>query len=206
MCDIFGYEYPPSFLKSDLRGSQWGFEHGFDIDGDDPRRVFAKTLVYRLCYGGTPEGAPSIPGAATLGLKPEELVAASKRWIAAHQPIKRFWKSIENQALTRRQLRTFLGRRWNFLSHDRKRILRQMYDFPMQGAVADIMNLTLIRVKKALGDKVRLAYTMHDSIKLQVKLEGLDASVGMIQEIVQAEWDVGGIKMRFPADFKKRVA
>ena len=82
-----------------------------------------------------------------------------------------------------------------------------MYDFPMQGAVADIMNLTLIRVKKALGDRVRLAYTMHDSIKFQVReTPMLEADLKTIQDIAQAEWDIGGIHMHIPAEFKKRVA
>lgn len=204
MCDIFGYRYPRSLTKKGIwEDTEWVSEVGFQEE--DGRRVFAKTLVYRLCYGGMPEGAPSIPGALTLGLKPSELVASSKRWIAAHPAIKRFWKLIEQQALTKRQLRTFLGRRWNFLSHDRKRILRQMYDFPMQGGVADIMNLTLIRIKKALGDRVRLSYTMHDSIKLQVKdSPTLATDMNTISEIVQAEWNVGGTSIRFPADFKRR--
>lgn len=173
--------------------------------GDDPRRIFAKAGVFRLCYGGLPEGAPSIPGAKALNLPATQLVAASRRWIASHPAIKKFWKEIERQALTRRQLRTFLGRRWNFLSHDRKRILRQMYDFPMQGGVADIMNLTLISIKRALQTRVRLAYTMHDSIKLQVKVSPfLDGDLQTIKEIAQAEFNVGGIKMCFPAEFKRR--
>jgi DNA polymerase I-like protein with 3'-5' exonuclease and polymerase domains len=219
MCDFFGYEWPPLKDKRsinrqydwskhelvDIIGQElWAYAHGW-TDTDDPRRVFGKTGVYRLCYGGRPESAPIIPGAKALGLPSAVLIAASKRWIASHQPVKQFWKRIERDALMKRQLRTFLGRRWNFLSHDKKRILRQMYDFPMQGGVADIMNLTLIRIKNALGDRVRLSYTMHDSIKLQVReTPTLRTDLETIRTIAQAEWDVEGHTMAFPAEFKRR--
>ena len=173
---------------------------------DDIRRLFAKPAIYRLCYGGTPQGAPSIPGAASTGLSSLQLIRASQAWINAHPAIKRFWSNIERTALKQRQLRTFLGRRWNFLGHDLKRIQRQMADFPMQGAVADIMNITLIQIKSALGDRVRMSYTMHDSLKLQVKdsIATLDSDIQTIKSIAEQEWDVSGVKMSFPVEMHIR--
>ena len=172
---------------------------------DDPRRLFAKPAVYRLCYGGTPRGAPSIPGAASTGLTAEQLIRASQNWINAHVAIKRFWSSIERTALRNRQLRTFLGRRWNFLGHDLKRIQRQMADFPMQGAVADIMNLTLIRIKETLGSSVRLSYTMHDSLKLQVrKTSAFDIEVATIKAIAESPWEINGLDISFPVEMHVR--
>ena len=171
----------------------------------DPRRTFAKAGVFRLCYGGLPESAPSIPGASSLQVAPSVLVAASKRWINLHRPIKNFWRKLQTTALQKRQLRTFLGRRWNFLSHDRKRILRQMYDFPMQGGVADIKNLTLIAIKDALGDRVRLYYEQHDSLKLGVKItECLEDDVQTIQKIAERLWDVNGTVVSFPVEMHRR--
>lgn len=219
-CDFFGLPRPPIGTKKSLNQAakgewttpeeeeeyKWACGTGWQ-GSDDPRRAFAKPGVYRLCYGGTPEGAPSIPGAMALGLEPQALIAASRKWIAAHPAIKRFWAQITQQALSKRQLRTFLGRRWNFLSHDRKRIQRQMYDYPMQGGVGHIMNRTLIAIKAALGDRVRLAYTMHDSLKLQLReTPHIEEDKRTIQAIAQQEWDIQGTKVRFPAEFHERMA
>jgi DNA polymerase-1 len=204
MCEFFGYPMPRDLTKQGIKEDKaWISSIGF-VD-EDPRRVFAKVAVFRLCYGGLPEGAPSIPGAKTLGLTDAQLVAASKRWISLHPAIKKYWKALERQALGTRSLRTFLGRKWNLLGHDRKRILRQMYDFPMQGAVADIMNLTLIRIWQKYTPGVRLAYTMHDSIKLQVrKGPRCEEMLAGIRELFEWEWDVNGTSMRFPAEYKER--
>ena len=219
-CEFFGMEKPPiptkqmmtwaikeqytlnnDFTLEEVETMQWVLHYNYQ-GSDDPRRLFAKPAVYRLCYGGTPKGAPSIPGAASTGLSSVQLIRASQAWINAHPAIKRFWSNIERTALKHRQLRTFLGRRWNFLGHDLKRIQRQMADFPMQGAVADIMNITLIQIKEALGDKVRLSYTMHDSLKLQVRdsIATVDSDIQMIKEIAEQEWDVAEVKMSFPIE------
>lgn len=207
MCDLFGYEYPPLRSKSEIKSAPeneaWRQEHNWQVN-DDPRRTFAKTDIYRLCYGGR-EDDESIPGAKGLGLDGKKLAAANRRWMAKHPAIKRFWRRITQSALRTRQLRTFLGRRWNFLSHNLQRIKRQMYDFPMQGGVADIKNKVLIEIKAALGDRVRLGYEMHDSLKLQVRVtEKFDQDLETIKAIAQQPWDVNGVEVQFPAEFKVR--
>ena len=224
-CEFFGMDKPPVPTKQKMTWAvnevmrvgyndltpeeyetiKWVIRYNYQ-GSDDPKRLFAKPAVYRLCYGGTPQGAPSTPGAASTGLTAIQLVRASQAWVNAHPAIKRFWSQIERTALKHRQLRTFLGRRWNFLGHDLKRIQRQMADFPMQGAVADIMNITLIQIKKALGDRVRMSYTMHDSLKLQVRdnIATIDSDIQTIKGIAEQEWDVGGVKMSFPVEMHIR--
>lgn len=206
-CDLFGLPKPKVPSKSQwMEDTEWVQKTNWK-GSDDPRRMFAKPAIYRLCYGGTPEGAPSIPGASSTGLSPADLIAASKRWIAVHSPIKRFWTRLVQGSLRNRQARTFLGRRWNFLGQDMKRVKRQLYDFPMQGGVSDIMNITLIRIKDALGDNVRLCYTMHDSIKLQIRITPqLEEVKNTIREIVDTPWMIAGREIRFPAEYHERRA
>lgn len=204
-CEIFGWQLPSGLTKTTImEDTQWVSDHGWQ-GSDDDRRTFAKTMVYRLCYGGKAQGAPSIPGAQALGLTDQQLIQAAHRWINAHPLIKRFWSTLERTALKNRQVRTFLGRRWNFLGHDTKRILRQMSDFPMQGAVADIMNMVLIEIKNTLNDRVRLAYSMHDSLKLQVRItDQLEVDVKAIVQIAEAEWEINGVHTSFPVELKRR--
>lgn len=205
LCEAFGYRPPKGWTKLEIAEDvQWvsdiGGKEFFEV-----LRTFMKTTVFRLCYGGAPEGAPAIPGAQALGFKNAVLVTASKQWIAKHQPIKKFWHQLTTKALRDRVLRTFLGRKWNFLSHDLKRVKRQMYDFPMQGGVSGIKNRTLIQIKAALGDRVRLSYEMHDSLKLQIKRTAtLESDKLKIIEIAEQPWTINGRQVSFPVEWKER--
>ena len=90
------------------------------------------------------------------------------------------------------------------MGHDLKRITRQAYDFPMQSTSAVIMNKTLIDIKERWGNDCYMVYTMHDSIKMAFREEVFDEAWDFLPEIVEQEWDIGGVKVKFPATYEER--
>ena len=211
VCDLFGYPYPSHLIDphTSLEDNEWRRTHRWE-GKDDVRRVFAKRFMFRLFYGGKPEGAPSIPGADLLvpyGLDKRSLISASKSWLRKHPAITRYWKKIEYEATHKGIARTAFGRRRILLEWDFKRRIRQAYDQPMQGGVSDIMNETLILLWKATKDKGgRLIYTMHDSIKWGIREEHYETMLPVVKEIVERPIQYRDRVVNFKATFHERRA
>jgi DNA polymerase I-like protein with 3'-5' exonuclease and polymerase domains len=217
VCDLFGYPYPPNLrdphtcvhleFSNVCDNCRWRVTHKWE-GKDDVRRVFAKRFMFRLFYGGKPEGAPSIPGAdllAAFGLDKKALVHAAHQWVRKHPKITQYWKTIEYEATHKGIVRTAFGRRRVLFEWDFARRIRQAYDEPMQGAVSDIMNKTIIdlwRVTHRVGG--RLIYTMHDSIKWGIPAHLVDEYLPIIKEIVEQEWNFRERKVRFAATYYVR--
>lgn len=209
VCDLFGYASPPDLRNPHGSDSCDAWRASIAWEGkDDVRRVFAKRFMYRLFYGGKPEGAASIPGADLLvrfGLDKSSLIDASKTWLRKHPAITTFWKEIERDATRRNLVRTFLGRRRVLFDTDVRKRIRAAYDDPMQGGVADIMNGTVIelwRASKSIGG--HLAYTMHDSVKWALPEARIDEFLPTYKAIVEREFEIRGTRVRFPATYEVR--
>ena len=173
------------------------------IDKKDPRRVFAKRFVYRLNYGGEPRGAGNIPGAKQLGLVGARLVDASNRYLAAHPAMARWREQVAQEVRSTGVSRTFMGRRRRFLG-DSMSALREAYNHPMQGGVADILNTTTIQIAKALP-YATLVYTMHDAATWEVPADKVINASIVIDRIVTQEWSIGNLKVSIPAKMKEVV-
>ena len=202
-CDIFGLPRPPSALEADLTGpvcAAWREQVSW-LGKDDLRRTFAKRFVYRLNYGGDPRMAGDIPGARALGLTPGKLVDASRRYLGAHPAMAAWRVQAATEAQTTRVSRTFMGRRRRLLG-DGKGVIREAYNHPMQGGVADILNLCTIRIAEKLGKAGMLVYTVHDSAWWAVKDSMVEEAKGIIYGIITAPWRIGGVEVTFPAKFK----
>lgn len=168
---------------------------------DDIRRTFAKRFVYRLNYGGDPQMAGDIPGARQLGLSKRGLVAASQRYLAAH-PDMAAWRLVAaNDAKASRVSRTFMGRRRRLLGEGQG-IVREAYNHPMQGGVADILNVSVIKIAEALP-QATLAYTVHDAAWWAVPQGQEQHAKEVIHSIITAPWDIAGVKLAIPAKFKE---
>jgi len=173
------------------------------IDKNDPRRAFAKRFVYRLNYGGEPRSAGNIPGAKQLGLVGNVLVGASNRYLATHPAMARWKEGVAQEVRSTGVSRTFMGRRRRFLG-DSMSALREAYNHPLQGGVADILNTTTIQIAKALP-YATLVYTMHDAATWEVPSDKVAEATSIINAIVTQEWNVGSLKVSIPAKFKETV-
>lgn len=209
VCDLFGYPYPTNLRDPHTSKEDTEWRRLYRWEGkDDVRRVFAKRFMFRLFYGGKPEGAPSIPGADLLvpfGLDKKSLVSAAKAWIRKHPAITRYWKTIEYDATHKGIARTAFGRRRVLLEWDFERRIRQAYDQPMQGLVSDIMNETLILLWNATKERGgRLIYTMHDSVKWGVKTKYLDECLLTTKSIAEREITIRERQVSFGATYHVR--
>lgn len=169
-------------------------------DIDSTRRSFAKRFVYRLNYGGDARTAGDIPGAKLLGLTPRALVDASNRYLAAHPAMARWRVQTAAEAQRTRVSRTFTGRRRRLLG-DGKSAIREAYNHPMQGGVADILNLATVQIA-ARAPWATLVYTCHDAAIWAGEASRAVELRGIIEEVVTQEWEIGNVRLSIPVKFK----
>lgn len=201
-CAIFGLPTPPNRVDPHKASDNEGWRRGVNWGGkDDIRRLFAKRFVYRLNYGGEPRTAGDIPGAKQLNLGPKELVAASNGYLRAHPAIRSYWGTLVAEGLKTRESRTFLGRRRRLLVDGKNSMKRLLYNHPMQGAVSDIFNLTVLSVSAACP-YATFKYGMHDSQKWGVPSVRYEEAKGKMVEITHTPWRIGGRDVVLPATFK----
>ena len=201
-CDIFAVPYPPNLRDPHTSPECQAWRDSIAWEGkDDKRRRFAKVFVYRLHYRGDPRTATDIPGANGLGLDGPRLVQGSIRYLSKHPAIKFYWDRCDRLASTTRTSRTFLGRK-RVLLGDGKGVLREASNHPMQGAVSDIYNLTIVAIKEACP-QARFVYGMHDSQWWEVPQTLWDQYKPIIKGLVERDWLINGQSVRFPASFKE---
>lgn len=201
-CDIFSLPKPPNPTPKGLEGDDcaaWRLATGW-IGKDDLRRTFSKRFVYRLNYGGDPRMAGDIPGARQLGLTGPKLVDASRRYLLAHPAMAAWRVQTAADAQATRQSRTFMGRRRRLFG-DGRGVVREAYNHPMQGGVADILNICTVRIAAALPH-CSLVYTVHDAAWWAVPVGRVDDAKATILDIITASWSIGGVQTRIPAKFK----
>jgi DNA polymerase I-like protein with 3'-5' exonuclease and polymerase domains len=166
----------------------------------DEQRQFAKRHRLKLSYGGSERS--DTPGRAALGLSREELARAGASIIRGLPRLGAYWKRLQAQAVSTRKVRTFNGRLRALLGKTGK-AMREALNHPNQGGVADILNLTIIRIHAALPDAL-VVFTVHDAAWIGVPIGKYEEALSTIKEIVTAPWEINGRAVRFPADFKER--
>lgn len=169
-------------------------------DIDTARRSFAKRFVYRLNYGGDPRTAGDIPGAKLLGLTAARLVDASNRYLAAHPAMARWRVAVAAEAQRTRVSRTFTGRRRRLLG-DGKAAVREAYNHPMQGGVADILNVSTVQIAER-APWATLVYTVHDAAWWACEASRRDELRSIVSDVVTQEWEIGNVRLSIPAKFK----
>ena len=211
MCDFLGYPHPVN--KRDPHNAPEDAEWRAKLDWrgkDDLRRRFAKTFVFRLIYRGDPRFAGDIPGARQLGLDGKKLVQAADRWLAAHPAIRLYWARQDEQIRTQGFTQTWTGRKRRYMSIGPDRripqgVFREGANHPIQGAVADLKNITMLELLERC-DWLTLAKEQHDAFWLECPLEREAETWPVYQEVVQREREIEGVRMAFPAEFKRYLA
>jgi len=202
-CDVFGLPKPADLRDPHKSAECLVWRQALGWGGkEDARRTFAKRFVYRLDYGGQAERAGDIPGAKTLGLTPEKLVAASESYLNAH-PAKRAWRQqTEAQAERDRISYTFMGRPRRLTGQFKGQRIRAAYNHPHQGAISDINNHLILRIKAALPYAI-YKWGAHDSQWWAVPVEKVYEAYSTMREILAQPWDCYGRELVIPSTFKE---
>jgi DNA polymerase I len=205
VCDLFGYDRPSDLVDphQSLVDTAWREKYSWEGKGDK-RRMFAKRFMFSLFYGKDPKNAPTIPNAKKLGLKNAELVSAAQRWLTLHPKISAWQRETKRQAVNTGEVRTFLGRRRKLFTWKHQDRVREAFDFPLQAAVSDIMNATVIGLERLLEEHGHLVYTVHDSIKVAVKEDKFDQFFPSIKAIVERPWSINKHHVGFGATYHIR--
>ena len=210
-CEVFGWEYPPD-RKDPHKGAaneEWRAKYGW-LGGDDLRRRFNKTFIFRLIYRGDPRFSGDIPGARQLGLDGKKLVEAADRWLIPHSAIRKYWADTDELVRTQGFTRTWIGRMRKYMSIGPERVIpasvyREASNQRIQGAVADLKNITMLELLHRC-DWLTLAKEQHDAFWLECPVEREQETWPIYQEVVQRERVIEGVRMKFPAEFKRYLA
>lgn len=200
VCYMFGYEYPADLVDPHKAPACAAWREKYNWKGgNDPRRVFAKSGRYEMWYGGS--GSNAAQSAARFGLDPKLLKTALSRLLAS-DPDYYAWKVKTEAEIARTSLvRTFMGRPRRFLSKgDARR--REGLDQPMQGAVSDLFNTTVVLLAAAFPF-IRWGWGMHDSQKWYIKVKDLNTQLATeMAAIVERVHQIGTTATTFPGDFE----
>ncbi len=211
MCDVLGYPYPTDRRNPHASVEDTEWRTRLDWRGkDDLRRRFAKVFVFRLIYRGDPRFAGDIPGAKQLGLDGKKLVQAADRWLLPHSAIRAYWARIDEQIRTKGFTQTWTGRKRRYMSIGPDKVIptgvfREGANHPIQGAVADLKNITMLELLHRC-DWLTLAKEQHDAFWLECPVEREQETWPIYQEVVQRERVIEGVRMKFPAEFKRYLA
>jgi DNA polymerase I-like protein with 3'-5' exonuclease and polymerase domains len=174
-------------------------------DLEELRRGFNKRFVFRIHYRGKAENAGNIPGTKALGLDEQRLVQASNKYLSAHPALEPYWAKVEAEAERTGIVRTFMGRPRRLTSTYQAARAREGSNMPMQGGVADIYVQTVLMVKAA-APWARLVYGAHDAQKWQVPVARKLEFLAIYAPIVEREFVINGLRIRFPASYKVKEA
>lgn len=197
VCKLFNYEFPPNLVDPHKapENEAWRIKYAWK-GSDDPRRVFAKTGRYEMYYGGT--GANAANAAALFGLDPRVLKRALDGLLSA-DPEYYVWRIQLEESLKRtRMVRTFMGRPRRFLKGGDK-MIREGLDQPMQGAVSDIANTTVVELNALQIPGFQFGWQMHDSQYWHCeKRQCTQETIAKVKQIVERSYMINGRLIPFP--------
>jgi DNA polymerase-1 len=199
VCVIFNYEFPVNLIDPHKSPECVEWRKKYDWRGkDDPRRVFAKTGRYEMYYGGT--GGNAADAAALFGLDPKVLRKALGSLLTADPEYYSWRLHLESALKNTRVVRTFMGRPRRFLKGGQK-MIREGLDQPMQGAVSDIFNTTVI-LGSQIHPRVQFAWGMHDSQKWHCPIGMAEEMKGVLKRIAERPFTINNKQVVFPADIE----
>lgn len=162
-------------------------------------RHLSKNFRYGvLQYGQSERAVHAIPGMAEVGLSKAVALRRARSFLSARPGAQAFKHSIWEQAIQKKEIRTFQGRRrwlWGKAKDRAKDGMAHM----ISGSVADMMDWSLIQLF-SMG--VRLVLNKHDGAIVRVKdLFPVESILPHVKGVVEREWEFAGGKMKFPANW-----
>ena len=154
---------------------------------EQQRQVYKATVLGRI-YG---LGAASL--ARNLGISKSQAARIIDQMIARYPVLNAWLERVTTKAAHCVPIVCTLG--WSLTATDKPGEVRTFLNFPMQANGSELMRLVIIRAGAA---GLRLIGCAHDSFLIEDTIDGIEASVAKLQEIMrQASQDLfGGFELR----------
>ena len=181
---------------------------GVDIHGDNqakfglPTRLIAKTLVFRILYGGTEYSFAQDPEFTGVSKRASYWKDVIDKFYTKYDGLHTWHKELVDNVVLTGKYTSPVGREYYFKPYTSERgelkwPRTNILNYPVQGFGNDIMSLMRIslynRLKKLKLQSVKLIATVHDSILLDVPNDLIKQVVDILQAVAT---DV-------PGNFKK---
>ncbi len=214
-CKMVGLPLPPNIMDpyGSPEGAYWRVLTDLLEKGCWQRqggKITRYSLAYAIDQRGIHEGKDVDLLMQAAGTDKAGLEAIAKAYLDSKPRLREWKRRVWEQIYATHEVRTPLGRRKRlFISSEEyvnwKRRHRpgdagkQGLNHLAQGQVADMMNLTIIAIKRRWPES-RLVYQAHDG--LTMAFPNTSNSWPAIREIVEREWDTGnGMSIRSVADW-----
>ena len=198
-CDVKALEIcAAAFLSKDAVMIK-EIRDGVDIHADNqvrfslPTRLIAKTLVFRILYGGSEFSFAKDPEFSYVSNKPAFWANVIENFYTKYKDLKKWHSSLMDNVMLTGLYRSPTGREYTFKpypnDHNEWKWPRtNILNYPVQGFGADlvrIMNVSLwYRIRKLQLDIKPLA-VVHDSILLDVKREDVNQTVKLLHDVAR---------------------
>lgn len=211
-CGMYKMPRPPLLTKAIHKSDapeavawreSWAPPWGGD---DDVRRVLAKTARYSLSYGPNEYAILNAPGVEEMNMPRPKLLEFGRLYLRSKPALVAWKRRVWEECKRTRSARTFLGHR-RMLFGDPDSMAREGLNHMVQGAVAGVMDLTLIALVHpelgAFAPHARLAYQAHDGAKVVFPDSMPPAEVfPRMREIVEREWEIEGSRVKFTGSWE----
>lgn len=196
--DIKGLEVScAAFLSGDTVLTQ-ELLSGVDIHGDNqaqfnlPTRLIAKTLVFRILYGGTEYSFAQDPEFTGVSKRTSYWKNVIEKFYNKYRGLYKWHRTLVNEVMLTGLYRSPTGREYKFAPYQNNRGELQwprtnILNYPVQGFGNDIMSIMRIslynRIKKLNLHSYKLLATVHDSILMDVPNDQVNQAVKLIQDV-----------------------
>ncbi len=217
LCSMFGMPRPQNVMNpyKAPEDEAWRQITGLFYK-DTWRRTAAKTCRFSLAYGADERAihqAKDIDKLARLaGLDKAGVEAMAKAYLESKPKLRAWKRRVWDQIMKTQEVRTPLGRRKRLFVSSEEYVsykktgrataaCKEGLNHLAQGQVADMMNLTLIAIKRQWPE-CRLAYQAHDGLTTVWPESSNPWPV--IREVVERTWDMGNGRMvKSTAEFER---
>ena len=201
LCTVFGLSRPPDLTHYHTSPECAEWREKYKWQGkDDRRRIVSKNVKYGLAYAKNEKGLLALKGIGKLGLSTSELLRIGRMYLTS-KPKYKIWKTTWwYVAASTGETRTCYGTRRKLFGL-RESVEKEGLNHRVQGTVADMMDEVIINFQ-AEWPESRIVYQSHDGLKWAFPVSHLPSVVmPRAREIIEAEREIGGRKIPFPADF-----
>lgn len=176
-----------------------------------PTRLIAKTLVFRILYGGTEYSFAQDPEFTGVSKKPEYWRNVILKFYTKYRGLHEWHDNLVDNVVLTGVYRSPIGREYKFKPYltdrgDLKWPRTNILNYPVQGFGNDIMSIMRIslfnRIKRLQLDSYKMIATVHDSILIDVPNDEVKQAVELINSVAADVpgnfYKVFGVKYELP--------